>query len=92
MGYKPFVIWRKNFLFANTTKCTTASAKLYIIIETAKTNKLVVEKHLVYLFDNLLNIDSNNSKALKTLMPWQIIFLIIKKLNLRNRQIPIGLT
>ena len=67
---KPFVIGRKNFLFANTAKGATASAKLYSIIETAKANKLIVEKYLVYLFDNLLNIDSDNSEALENLMPW----------------------
>ena len=67
---KPFVIGRKNFLFANTAKGATASAKLYSIIETAKANKVVVEKYLVYLFDNLLNIDSDNSEALENLMPW----------------------
>ena len=67
---KPFVIGRKNFLFANTAKGATASAKLYSIIETAKANKLAVEKYLVYLFDNLLKIDYDNSEALENLMPW----------------------
>ena len=67
---KPFDIGRKNFLFANTAKGSTASDKLYSIIETAKANKVVVEKYLVYLFDNLLNIDSDNSKALGNLIPW----------------------
>lgn len=67
---KPFVIGRKNFLFANTAKGATASAKLYSIIETAKANKLVVEKYLIYLFDNLMDLDTNNSEALEDLMPW----------------------
>ena len=74
---KPFVIGRKNFLFTNTAKGAIASAKLYSIIETAKANKLVVEKYLIYLFDNLMDLDTNNSKALEDLMPCQIIFLII---------------
>lgn len=43
----------KNFLFANTAKGATLSANIYSIVETAKTNKLVVERYLVYLFDNL---------------------------------------
>ena len=67
---KPFVIGRKNFLFANTAKGATASSYLYSIIETAKANNLVIEKYLVYLFDNLINIDITDSECLESLMPW----------------------
>ena len=67
---KPFVLGRKNFLFANTAKGATASSYLYSIVETAKANKLIIEKYLVYLFDNLINIDIDDSKSLENLMPW----------------------
>ena len=67
---KPFVLGRKNFLFANTAKGATASSYLYSIAETAKANKLVIEKYLVYLFDNLINIDTTDSESLENLMPW----------------------
>ena len=67
---KPFVLGRKNFLFANTAKGATASSYLYSIVETAKANKLVIEKYLVYLFDNLINIDTTDSESLENLMPW----------------------
>lgn len=67
---KPFVIGRKNFLFANTAKGATASSNIYSIVETAKANNLVVERYLVYLFNNLLNIDIKDSEALENLMPW----------------------
>ena len=67
---KPFVIGRKNFLFANTAKGATSSANIYSIVETAKANKLVVEKYLVYLFDNLSKIDISDSESLEDLMPW----------------------
>ena len=67
---KPFVLRRKNFLFANTAKGATASSYLYSIVETAKANKLVIEKYLVYLFDNLINIDTTDSESLENLMPW----------------------
>ena len=67
---KPFVLGRKNFLFANTAKGATASSYLYSIIETAKANKLVIERYLVYLFDNLINIDITDSESLENLMPW----------------------
>ncbi|SQB35501.1 IS66 family transposase [Clostridium cochlearium] len=67
---KPFVIGRKNFLFANTAKGATASSNIYSIVETAKANNLVVERYLVYLFDNLSKIDISDSESLENLMPW----------------------
>ncbi|MBE6050131.1 MAG: IS66 family transposase, partial [Clostridium sp.] len=67
---KPFVLGRKNFLFANTAKGATASSYLYSIVETAKANKLIIERYLVYLFDNLINIDITDSESLEHLMPW----------------------
>ncbi|QGU95073.1 IS66 family transposase [Clostridium bovifaecis] len=67
---KPFVIGRKNFLFANTAKGAASSANIYSIVETAKANKLVVERYLVHLFNNLLKIDISNSESLEDLMPW----------------------
>jgi imidazoleglycerol phosphate dehydratase HisB len=35
---RPFVIGRKNWVFSDTPKGATASAKLYSLIETAKAN------------------------------------------------------
>ncbi len=67
---KPFVIGRKNFLFANTANGAIASSTIYSIVETAKANNLVVERYLVYLFDNLLKTDVNDSESLENLMPW----------------------
>lgn len=67
---KPFVIGRKNFLFANTAKGAASSANIYSIVETAKANKLVVERYLVYLFNSLLKIDISDSESLEDLMPW----------------------
>jgi hypothetical protein len=32
--------------------------------------KYVVERYLVYLFDNLSKIDLSNSESLENLMPW----------------------
>nr|WP_205694256.1 transposase domain-containing protein [Clostridium manihotivorum] len=67
---KPFVIGRKNFIFANTAKGATYSANIYSIVETAKANKLVIERYLVYLFDNLSKIDVSDRESLEALMPW----------------------
>ena len=67
---KPFVIGRKNFLFANTAKGASASTNIYSIVETAKANNLVVERYLTYLFENLSKIDISDSEAIENLMPW----------------------
>ncbi|WP_261851511.1 transposase domain-containing protein [Clostridium folliculivorans] len=40
------------------------------MVETAKANKLVVERYLVYLFDNLSKINVSDSESLEALMPW----------------------
>lgn len=50
---KPFVIGRKNWLFANTPRGAKASATIYSVIETAKENGLNPFKYLQYLFEQL---------------------------------------
>lgn len=45
---KPFVIGRKNFLFANTPKGAEASAVLYSLVETAKETGVNPYKYFVY--------------------------------------------
>lgn len=52
---KPFVIGRKNFLFANTPGGARASAVMYSFVETAKENGLDPYKYLVTLFRELPN-------------------------------------
>jgi transposase len=50
---RPFVIGRKNWLFAGTPKGAQASAAIYSLIETAKANNLEPYKYLRFLFENL---------------------------------------
>lgn len=50
---KPFVIDRKNFLFANTPRGADASAILFSIIETAKENGLNPAAYLTFLLREL---------------------------------------
>lgn len=50
---KPFVIDRKNFLFANTPAGARASAVIFSIIETAKENALNPFEYLAFLFHSL---------------------------------------
>ena len=67
---KPFVIGRKNFLFANTPRGAKASAIMFSLIETAKENRLNPFVYLSYVFKNAPNWDiRNNLDALERLLP-----------------------
>lgn len=57
-------------MFSASTKGAKSSATLYSIIETAKANGLIVEKYLVYLMNELSNIDTKNSENLIHILPW----------------------
>jgi transposase len=50
---RPFVLGRKNWLFANTPRGACASASLYSLVETAKANGLEPYHYLNYLFTHL---------------------------------------
>ena len=67
---KPFVIGRKNWLFANTDNGATASAMFYSIIETARENGLKPYEYLRFIFETAPNIDLNNAEAVNRLLPW----------------------
>lgn len=68
---KPFVIGRKNWLFANTPRGAKASAIIYSVIETAKENGLNPFKYLMLLFEQLPQLpDPKNPEALDSLLPW----------------------
>jgi transposase len=67
---KPFVIGRKNWLFANTPRGAKASATIYSIIESAKENNLNPYAYLKHLFEKLPNVDMKDMEILDTLLPW----------------------
>ncbi|WP_279279234.1 IS66 family transposase [Sporotomaculum syntrophicum] len=67
---KPFVIDRKNFLFANTPKGTQGSAVMFSLIETAKENHLDPYRFLCYVFEAAPNMDLGDPKQLEQLLPW----------------------
>ncbi|WP_166525136.1 IS66 family transposase [Caproicibacter fermentans] len=67
---KPFVVDRKNFLFANTPREAKASAVMFSLIETAKENGLNPFEYLVYILKNAPNWNiRDNPDALNLLMP-----------------------
>jgi hypothetical protein len=67
---KPFVIGRKNWLFANTPRGAQASATIYSIVETAKENGLNPFRYLTYLFETLPNMDITEPTVLDQVLPW----------------------
>ncbi len=50
---RPFVVGRKNWLFAGTPEGAQSSAAIYSLIETAKASGLDVYQYLRYLFENI---------------------------------------
>ncbi len=67
---KPFVIGRKNWLFSNTPRGEKASVVTYSIVETAKENGLNPFAYLQYLFEQLPNLNSDDSSAFDAILPW----------------------
>jgi Transposase and inactivated derivatives len=66
---KPFVIGRKNWLFANTPRGAKASAVIYSVIETAKENGLKPYDYLKHIFRTAPNLNLKNPDQWDLLMP-----------------------
>jgi len=67
---KPFVIGRKNFLFANTPKGAGASTVIYSIVETAKENSANPYDYLTAVFRKTPNLPIGSS--VDVLLPWNL--------------------
>ena len=65
---RPFVIGRKNWLFSASQKGAVASANLYSVIETAKTNGLEPYAYLKRVFTELPNVKT--LEQIENLLPW----------------------
>ena len=66
---KPFVIDRKNFLFANTPAGAKSSAVTFSIIETAKESGLNPFKYLTYIFKTAPTLDRSKPNWVVPLLP-----------------------
>ena len=66
---KPFVISRKNFLFANTANGATGSGIIFSLIETAKENKLDPYRYLTYVLGLAPNLELEDDKEIEQLLP-----------------------
>ena len=69
---KPFVIDRKNFLFANTLKGATGSAVMFSLIQTAIENGLDPYKYLSWLLKQAKDADLTDAEVVQKLMPWNM--------------------
>ncbi len=67
---RPFVLGRKNWLFAGTPEGAEASALLYSLIETAKANKLEPYAYLRYIFEKLPV--AATLEDYEALLPWNL--------------------
>jgi transposase len=74
------VIGRKNWLFSGSPRGAKASAAIYSLIETAKTNDLEPYQYLRHLFENIPQ--AKTAKDLKALLPMNLNRDTINKLNM----------
>lgn len=66
---KPFVMGRKNFLFANVPKGAEASAIIFSLIETAKENGLDPYRYLTWLMHEAPKLDMHVEDQVARLLP-----------------------
>lgn len=67
---RPFVLGRKNWLFAGHPRGAHAAATFFSLIETAKANSFEPYAYLRYLFENLPLVE--NQKGYRSLLPQYI--------------------
>lgn len=66
---KPFVMGRKNWLFANTPTGAQSSAVIYSLIETAKENKLDPYRYLLWVLRSAPVLSQSNKSWAENLLP-----------------------
>ena len=66
---KPFVMGRKNWLFANTPGGAQASAVIYSLIETAKENGLDPYQYLLWILQTAPQLSETNKAWAESLLP-----------------------
>ena len=69
---KPFVIDRKNFLFANTPSGAASSAVIFSLIQTAMENKLDPFRYLTWLMSSAAEMDLSQPENVQLLLPWNV--------------------
>ena len=72
LSIKPFVIDRKNFLFANTPKGAAGSSVMFSPIQTAIENGMDPYKYLTWLLKQAKDAELSDKKVVQSLLPWAI--------------------
>jgi transposase len=67
---RPFVVGRKNWLFAGSPKGAESSCAMYSLIETAKQNSVNPNDYLIKVFE--LAPSARTTEDWKALLPWNI--------------------
>ncbi len=67
---RPFVIGRRNWMFADTPSGATASARLYSLVETAKANGIEPWAYLNHVFEKLP--EATGPEDIEALLPWRV--------------------
>lgn len=70
---KPFVIDRKNFLFANTPSGAKSSAVIFSLVQTAAENGLDPYRYLTWLLSSAAKMDLAQSQNARLLLPWNAL-------------------
>lgn len=66
---KPFVIGRKNWMFADTAQGADASCILYSIVESAKLNGLIPYEYIKYVLEELRGVKQTD-ETIRKVLPW----------------------
>ena len=69
-GIKPFVMARKNFLFADTRRGAEISSIWFSLIISARMNKLNIEKYLTYVLDELIAVEEITDEIIDMCLPY----------------------
>ena len=69
---KPFVMGRKNWLFANTPAGAQSSAVIYSLIETAKENKLDPYRYLLWVLQSAPELSQADELWAEKLTPAKV--------------------
>jgi len=67
---RPFVIGRRNWMFADTPGGAMASARLYSLVETAKANGIEPWAYLNHVFEKLP--EATGPEDIEALLPWRV--------------------
>ena len=73
---KPFVMGRKNWLFANTTGGARASSVIYGLIETAKENGLDPYRYLLWVLHNAPQLSQTDEAWPEKLLPAKMLYAV----------------